>query len=140
MTPMMAPLAMLQQAARPSSLLDRMTAGNLLTAAALLFFIWLLIRLIEKLLDVLSGRASRARFFFKRLGPVIRITLWLVAALAIVDIFSGDDQTAFFAGVASMGIALGLPALPARRPRQDRRRLRRDRPHRAAQHQADDAR
>jgi small-conductance mechanosensitive channel len=110
MAPMMAPLAMLQQVARPSSLLDRMTAGNLLTAAALLLFVWLLIRLIEKLLDVLSGRASRARFFFKRLGPVVRITLWLVASLAIVDIFSGDDQTAFFAGVASMGIALGLGA------------------------------
>jgi small-conductance mechanosensitive channel len=111
MNPMMPPLAMLQQlAVRPPSLLDRLTAGNILTAATLLLFVWLLIRLIEKLLDLLSGRASRARFFFKRLGPVIRITLWLVAAMAIVDIFSGDDQTAFFAGIASMGIALGLGA------------------------------
>lgn len=106
----MAPLAMLQQAVQPTSLLDRLTLGNILTAATLLLAVWLLIRLIEKLLDLLSARASRARFFFKRLTPVVRITLWLTAALAIVDIFSGEDQTAFFAGIASIGIALGLGA------------------------------
>jgi small-conductance mechanosensitive channel len=98
------------QAAPPTSLFDRLTFGNILTAVTLLLFVWLLIRLIEKVLDLMSSRASRARFFFKRLGPVVRITLWLTAALAIVDIFSGGDQTAFFAGVASIGIALGLGA------------------------------
>jgi small-conductance mechanosensitive channel len=68
------------------------------------------IRVFEKVLDLLSSQASRARFFFKRLGPVVRITLWLAATLAIVDIFSEGDQTAFFAGIASIGIALGLGA------------------------------
>jgi small-conductance mechanosensitive channel len=110
MNAMMAPLAMLQVAAPPTSLFDRLTLGNILTAITLLLFVWALIRVIEKVLDLLSSRASRARFFFKRLGPVIRITLWLTAALAIIDIFSGGDQTAFFAGVASIGIALGLGA------------------------------
>ncbi len=105
-----APLTMLLQAATPPSVLDRLTVGNILTAATILVIVWLLIRLTEKLLDFLSGRASRARFFFKRLGPVVRITLWLVAVLAIVDIFSGGDETAFFAGIASIGIALGLGA------------------------------
>jgi small-conductance mechanosensitive channel len=102
--------AMLLQAAATPSLLDRLTVGNILTAATLLFVVWLLIRLIEKLLDLMSSRASRARFFFLRLGPVVRITLWLVAVLLVVDIFSGEDQTAFFAGIASIGIALGLGA------------------------------
>ncbi|MEX2301396.1 MAG: mechanosensitive ion channel family protein [Bryobacterales bacterium] len=106
----MAPFAMLQQAAPGPSLLDRLTLVNILSAATLLLIVWLLIRLIEKLLDLLSSRASRARFFFKRLGPVTRITLWIVAALAIVDIFAGENQTTFFAGIASIGIALGLGA------------------------------
>ena len=110
MNVLMAPPAMLQQVVGTTSVFDRLTLSNILTAATLLLLAWLLIRLIEKLLDLLSSRASRARFFFKRLGPVIRITLWLVASLAIVDIFSGDDQTAFFAGIASIGIALGLGA------------------------------
>ena len=84
----MTPLAMLLQVAPPTNMLDRLTLVNMLTAGALLLFVWLLIRLIERFLDLLSSRASRARFFFKRLGPVIRITLWLVTALAIVNIFS----------------------------------------------------
>ncbi len=106
----MIPMAMLLQAAKPPNVLDRLTVTNILTAATLLLVVWLLIRLVERLLDLLSSRASRARFFFKRLGPVVRITLWLVAAVAILDIFSGGDETAFFAGVASIGIALGLGA------------------------------
>jgi small-conductance mechanosensitive channel len=110
MNVLMTPLAMLLQATPPPNILDRLTLVNVLTAGTLLLFVWLLIRLIERFLDLLSSRASRARFFFKRLGPVIRITLWLVTALAIVNIFSGDDQTAFFAGIASIGIALGLGA------------------------------
>jgi small-conductance mechanosensitive channel len=107
---MIAPLALLQQLPQPVSMMDRLTVGNILTAASLLFVVWALIRVFEKLLDFLSSRASRARFFFKRLGPVVRITLWLAASLAVIDVFSEGDETAFFAGIASIGIALGLGA------------------------------
>ena len=102
------PFALLQLADAPS-LLEQLTVGKLLTAAVIMAAAWLAIRLVERLLGFLSARVSRARFFFKRAEPILRISLWFAAAFLVVTMLSPSRET-FFAAVASIGLALGLGA------------------------------
>lgn len=78
-------------------------------ALAVLAVTWLLIRWISGFLEYLSGRVPRARFFFKRLEPVLRITLWFFAILLLFGLLAPSRET-FLAGIASLGLALGLGA------------------------------
>ncbi len=78
-------------------------------ALAVLAVTWLLIRWISGFLEYLSGRVPRARFFFKRLEPVLRVTLWFFAILLLFGLLAPSRET-FLAGIASLGLALGLGA------------------------------
>lgn len=102
------PFALLQLPDAPS-LLEQLTVGKLATAGAILVAAWAAIRLVERLLAFLGGRVSRARFFFKRAEPILRISLWFGAVFLVVTMLSPSQET-FFAAVASIGIALGLGA------------------------------
>ena len=105
----MLPLAMLLQGANETSFLENLTVANILKIGLLLTVVWLAIKGTERLLELLSGRVSRARFFFKRLGPIVRISLWFTAIFVTIEILS-PTPNAFVAGIASVGIALGLGA------------------------------
>ena len=105
----MLPLAMLLQGADETSFLENLTVANILKIGLLLTVVWLAIKGTERLLELLSGRVSRARFFFKRLGPIVRISLWFTAIFVTIEILS-PTPNAFVAGIASVGIALGLGA------------------------------
>ena len=70
---------------------------------------WLAIRWITRVLELLSRRSTRARFFIKWLEPVSRIGIWFVALLICTDLLAPSRET-FLAGIASLGIALGLGA------------------------------
>ncbi|MGB9604815.1 MAG: mechanosensitive ion channel family protein [Bryobacteraceae bacterium] len=78
-------------------------------AALVLFLAWLLIRWTARSLEYLSARVPRARFFFKRLEPVLRIGLWFTALLLLFSLLAPSRET-FLASLASFGLALGLGA------------------------------
>ena len=102
------PFALLQTDATPS-LLENLTFGRVVGAVVILAVTWLAIRLVQRILGFLSDRVSRARFFFKSIEPVVRIALWFTATYVIIASLS-PSQDVFFAGIASIGIALGLGA------------------------------
>jgi len=98
----------LQEIATPS-LMEQVTLLRVIEALLILLIAWLAIRWLARLLEFLSLRAPRARFFFKRLEPVTRIALWSVALILIFNLLAPSRET-FFAAIASIGIALGLGA------------------------------
>ena len=78
-------------------------AGLLLVAAALL------LRWFGRLLDFLTQRVPRARFFFNRSRPIARLAVWVLASVLSVRLIV-PDQTAFFAAMTGLGLAIGLGA------------------------------
>ena len=103
------PLSFLLQVVPRSSVLEQVTARRVIEALLILLITWIAIRSLDRFLEFLSGRAPRARFFFKRLEPVSRIALWFAAMILIFNLLAPSRET-FFAAIASIGIALGLGA------------------------------
>jgi len=97
------------QAIAAPSILQQISWTRLLQAVLILLLAWLLIRWISRSLEYLSVRVPRARFFFKRLEPVLRISLWFVAILLLFSLLAPSRET-FLASIASFGLALGLGA------------------------------
>lgn len=91
------------------TILQQISWMRFFQALAILAVTWLLIRWISGFLEYLSGRVPRARFFFKRLEPVLRITLWFFAILLLFGLLAPSRET-FLASIASLGLALGLGA------------------------------
>ena len=100
---------LLLQIDQPASFLKQVTAGKLGTAVLIALVTWLAVRWQARLFDFLGGRVARGRFFFKRLDPVVRIALWFAATLLIIELLAPSRET-FWAGIASLGLALGLGA------------------------------
>ena len=129
------------------------TAGRMASVVLILALTAVFIRYATRLLDLLSRRGSRIRFLAKGAEPILRITLWFVAMLISFRLLAPTRET-FLAAIGSAAIAIGLgaqdliqeshwragclgrPALPAGGFGPDRRRVRGNRPHRPAQHQA----
>ncbi len=97
------------QALTAPNILQQISWLRVVQAVAILAVTWVLIRWISGLLEYLSGRTPRARFFFKRLEPVLRITLWFLALLLLFSLLAPSRET-FLASIASFGLALGLGA------------------------------
>lgn len=91
------------------TILQQISWLRLVQALAILAVTWLLIRWVAGFLEYLSGKVPRARFFFKRLEPVLRITLWFFAILLLFGLLAPSRET-FLASLASLGLALGLGA------------------------------
>lgn len=91
------------------TILQQISWMRFFQALAILAVTWLLIRWISGFLEYLSGRVPRARFFFKRLEPVLRIALWFFAILLLFGLLAPSRET-FLASIASLGLALGLGA------------------------------
>lgn len=96
------------QSAAPA-LLQRFTYRNVAGSVLVLFLAWFLIRWLSGGLEALSRRSTRARFFIKWLEPVVRIGVWFIALLICLDLLAPSRET-FLAGIASLGIAIGLGA------------------------------
>jgi small-conductance mechanosensitive channel len=94
---------------RAPSLLQNFTVRSVAASVAVLFVAWLLIRSLSKGMDALSFRSTRARFFVKFLEPAVRIGIWFVALLICLGLLAPSRET-FLAGIASLGIAIGLGA------------------------------
>jgi MscS family membrane protein len=92
-----------------SSILDRMTSGNLTLVAAIIFIVWISIRFLSKLFNLLARQIPRSRFVMRLLEPATRIGLWFLAIFLVIKILAPTQET-FFASVASIGLAFGLGA------------------------------
>jgi MscS family membrane protein len=93
----------------PVEILNRISPMRIIDALVVLAVLYLIIRFITAALEALSGRAVRARFFFKMLIPVIRFALWLIGTIVIVAMFDPSANT-LLAVLGSVAIALGLGA------------------------------
>jgi len=88
----------------------RVTVGQILSVVLTLLIAWLVIRGISFLLAFLSQRAPRTRFLFRRAEPFVRIGVWFFAAFIVLSTVSSGSRDAFWAGLGSIAIALGLGA------------------------------
>ena len=102
------PAILFLQASEPS-LLQHFTYRNVASSIFVLVLAWVLIRWLSGGLEALSRRSTRARFFIKWLEPVLRIGIWFLAILICIDLLAPSRET-FLAGIASLGIAIGLGA------------------------------
>jgi small-conductance mechanosensitive channel len=91
------------------SLLQNFTARSVSASVVILSAAWLLIRSLSKGMEALSRRSTRTRFFIKFLEPVVRIGIWFIALLFCLGLLAPSRET-FLAGIASVGIAIGLGA------------------------------
>lgn len=66
------------------------------------------IRLIGWVLDRLAERSAQRRLFYKRLAPISRILLWVVAALFAALVILDVDASGLVAAGAAGGVALGF--------------------------------
>jgi small-conductance mechanosensitive channel len=91
------------------SLLSQVTVSNVSQAIFIVTFTLVISKLVHRGLEGLGEAATRSRFFFKLLIPLVNFTLWLIAAGWIASIFAPSPQ-AVVALTASVGIAIGLGA------------------------------
>jgi len=83
--------------------------SGLVAAGLLLIVAAFLLRWIGGVLDCFIQRVPRARFFFNRLRPVLRLAVWVIVAVSSVRLVV-PDQNAFFAAMTGLGLAVGLGA------------------------------
>jgi len=91
------------------ALTREITVGRFMEIILLIFLGWVAIRWLSKLFNFLSNRIPRSRFLMKLLEPVSRIGIWFVVIFIIIRIFAPSQQ-AFWASLASLGLAVGLGA------------------------------
>lgn len=70
---------------------------------------YLLVRLGDSLIEFLSRRTPRARFFFLFLAPIVRFLLWAAGAVLIAAVLAPSYQM-LIAILASVGLAIALGA------------------------------
>jgi MscS family membrane protein len=90
-------------------LLEDFTTTRIFSVVIVIAVVLVAVRLSNSLLETLSTKVPRARFFFKMLAPTTRFAFWIFGSVVIMDIFSPSRET-LLAVLASVGIALGLGA------------------------------
>ncbi|MCH8556794.1 MAG: mechanosensitive ion channel family protein [Balneolia bacterium] len=81
---------------------------KLFLALIILIATWIVNRVIIKILDNLSERATTYRLFFKRLTPILRITIWSFAIYIVIAGIIEPPIETVIAITASLGIAVGF--------------------------------
>lgn len=86
------------------------TGQKIFLSLLLLLVAWLVVRLFKRALETFSERSTKHRITIKGLIPVATILLWSLASyIIIVAVFAPPRET-LFAGMASLGLALGFAA------------------------------
>jgi small-conductance mechanosensitive channel len=82
--------------------------GMILTILVIIIITYLLVRASEYILNNLSERASQHRLIIKRLIPILRIFLWVVALYIIIAGIVDPNIQTLIAVAGAIGIAVGL--------------------------------
>lgn len=69
-----------------------------------------LIRTAMWLLETISERSASRRLFYKRLIPVVRLTVWSMLLYVVLAHVFQLDQRSLFAAAAAVGVAIGFAA------------------------------
>ncbi len=101
--------AFFQNHINPIDWLHNLSWFSLLKALFLVVITYLLVRLSDSLIEFLSVRAPRARFFFLFLAPIVRFLFWGIATVLIASVLAPSYQT-LIAILASVGLAIALGA------------------------------
>jgi MscS family membrane protein len=88
---------------------NKITFGRLMEIALLILIGWITIWWLSKLFNMLGNKIPRSRFLMKLLEPASRIGIWFVVIFLIIRILA-PSQEAFWASLASLGLAVGLGA------------------------------
>jgi small-conductance mechanosensitive channel len=80
----------------------------ILSILAIIIITYVLVRLLEYIVDNLAERASKHRLLIKRLIPIVRILFWTVSLYVIIAGIIDPPFESLIAVAASIGIAVGL--------------------------------
>ncbi len=103
------PFALLQAVNPAQAVAEFFSMGKIMAVLGVLGATWIVIRYLTRLFDFFGTKSSRARFVVRWVQPAVRISFWFGALLFCFNLLAPTRET-FFAGIASVGIALGLGA------------------------------
>ena len=84
--------------------------GKLILALLVIVVSFFLIRGLGWFLETLAERSAARRLFFKKLIPIVRLTIWgLTIYIVLADIFK-LDQRGLLAAATALGVAIGFAA------------------------------
>ena len=72
---------------------------------AIIFF--LIIKFITQLLDILANRTTKYRLTLKKIIPIFRLLMWILATFIVLQLLVPDTRS-LFAFFASVGVAIGF--------------------------------
>ena len=81
---------------------------RIFSSIALLFVFYFLIRGSVWLLDQLSERSATQRLFFKKLVPIFRIVMWMVAGYVVIVYIFDVTQSGLLSAWTAVGVAVGF--------------------------------
>lgn len=91
-----------------SEVKEMISFGGIFMILVVLGFTYLLNRLVNFILDSLSEKSSKYRLEIKRLIPVFRILLWILALYVIIEGIVNPSVETIITVLASVGIAVGF--------------------------------
>jgi small-conductance mechanosensitive channel len=90
-----------------SKLIAQLTFGKIVFAIVVVISAWLLLKWLQGFFQRLETHNPRLRFLANQLQPPLRILIWFVALLIIMDVFA-PSRGAFLAVLGSAALAIGL--------------------------------
>lgn len=90
-----------------SRVIAQITIGKVFVSIVIIVTTWLLLKWMSRFFQRLETHNPRLRFLANQLQPPIRIFLWFVALLLVIDILS-PTRDAFLAVLGSAALAIGL--------------------------------
>lgn len=90
-----------------SKLIAQLTLGKVVFAILLIGATWLLLKWIQGLFQRLETHNPRVRFLANQLQPPLRILVWFIALLIVMDVLA-PSRDAFLAVLGSAALAIGL--------------------------------
>jgi MscS family membrane protein len=90
-----------------SKLIAQLTMGKIAFAIVVMAGTWLFLRWLRGLFERLETHNPRVRFLANQLQPPVRILVWFVALLIVMDVLA-PSRDAFLAVLGSAALAIGL--------------------------------
>ena len=95
---------------KPKDVFEVISVSKIFWTIILLLFGYYFIKLVIKILDIVSERSARFRITIKGIIPVFRIVFWAIIIFAIIKGIYNPPFETVIAFTASVGIAVGLAA------------------------------
>jgi len=93
---------------RISKIRELISFSKIAFSIAVLFITFLVTNILVRLLDTFSERFSSYRLFIKRLVPIIRIVIWIIALYIVLAGIIAPSLETVITVTASVGIAVGF--------------------------------